>query len=190
LKLHKFRLSPSHLTMQPTFARLLPLPRISQPFQRSQEGLFHGKMKQYGNNVPHSKHKTRRTWLPNVQNKRLLLEATGERLKIKLTTRALRCIHKAGGLDDYVMKTKADLLGMEGMRLRILVRSRLEEKARIEEEAAKEQRAKEKVERPIAFQQKQAEAEEERRKKKRWAKASAGQMAQNLGEGILGSAPP
>lgn len=88
------------------------------------------------------------------------------------------------------MKTKADLLGMEGMRLRILVRSRLEEKARIEEEAAKEQRAKEKVERPIAFQQKQAEAEEERRKKKRWAKASAGQMAQNLGEGILGSAPP
>lgn len=80
--------------MQPTLTRLSTLPRISQPFKRSQEGLFHGKTKQYGNNVPHSKHKTRRTWLPNVQSKRLPLEATGEMLKLKVTTRALRCIHK------------------------------------------------------------------------------------------------
>lgn len=80
--------------MQPTLIRLSVLPRISQPIKRSQEGLFHGKMKQYGNNVPHSKHKTRRTWLPNVQSKRLQLEATGEMIKLKVTTRALRCIHK------------------------------------------------------------------------------------------------
>ena len=170
-------------------------------------------MKQYGNNVPHSKHKTRRTWLPNVQSKKLLLETTGETVKLKVTTRALRCIHKvrplpsnyekgknlkyhveAGGLDNYVMKTKSDLLGMEGMRLRVLVRSRLEEKARIEAEEAKQQRVKEKAERRVAFHQKQAQAEEERRTKKKrakqWAKTSAGQMTRNLGEGILGSAPP
>jgi len=52
---------------------------------------FSWKMKQFGNNVPHSKHKTRRTWLPNVRSKRLPLEATGETLKLKVTT---RCIEK------------------------------------------------------------------------------------------------
>ena len=159
--------------MLPTFSRFYALPIISQPFKRSQEGLFHGKMKQFGNNVPHSKHKTRRTWLPNVRSKRLPLEATGETLKLKVTTRALRSIKKvcfvcpkvalqlskpkcnataqAGGLDNYVMNTNSNLLGMEGMRLRILVRSRLEEEARLKEYADKRQRAKEKEARREAF---------------------------------------
>ena len=48
---------------------------VSTPFKRSQLGLFHGKTKQYGNSVPNSKHKTRRTWLPNVHNKRLFSDA-------------------------------------------------------------------------------------------------------------------
>jgi len=64
------------------------------PFKRAQLGLFHGKMKQYGNNVPFSKKKTRRTWLPNVQSKRLFSDALGEHVRVKLTTRALRTIHK------------------------------------------------------------------------------------------------
>jgi large subunit ribosomal protein L28 len=166
--------------MLPSLPRLAALPIISQPFKRSQEGLFHGKMIQYGNNVPHSKHKTRRTWLPNVRSKRLPLEATGETLKLKVTTRALRSIKKvcivgpalhrdgpdvivtrlvqAGGLDNYVMNTHSDLLGMEGMRLRILVRSRLEEEARLKEEADKMQRAKEKQERRDAYLQNASEA--------------------------------
>jgi len=67
---------------------------ISQPFKRSQYGLFHGKMKQYGNNVPFSKHKTRRTWLPNIQSKRLFSETLGYNLKLKVTARALRTIRK------------------------------------------------------------------------------------------------
>ena len=67
---------------------------VSQPFKRSQHGLFQGKMKQYGNNVPFSKHKTRRTWLPNVQHKRLQSEIMGDLVRVKLTTRALKTIKK------------------------------------------------------------------------------------------------
>ena len=85
---------PASFRMLPSLPRLSNLPIIRQPFKRSQEGLFHGKMKQYGNNVPHSKHKTRRTWLPNVRSKRLPLKATGETVKLKVTTRALKCIKK------------------------------------------------------------------------------------------------
>lgn len=120
---------------------------VSQPFKRSQLGLFQGKTKQYGNNVPFSKHKTRRTWLPNVQRKRLFSGTLGETVRVKVTTRALKTIKKVsfllqvfcwrspdisnqhGGLDNYVSKTRADILGWEGMRIRLMVREHAERKA-------------------------------------------------------------
>jgi|SRR5229473_4633737 len=67
---------------------------LSQPFKRSQLGLFHGKTKQYGNNVPFSKKKTRRSWLPNIQSKRLYSDALDEMVRVKLSTRALKTIRK------------------------------------------------------------------------------------------------
>ncbi|KAF5382558.1 hypothetical protein D9615_002849 [Tricholomella constricta] len=112
---------------------------VSQPFKRSQLGLFQGKTKQYGNNVPFSKHKTRRTWLPNVQRKRLFSDTMGEEVRVKLTTRALRTIKKVsstifmhrhakqeelqhGGLDNYVENSSATILGWQGMRIRLKIR--------------------------------------------------------------------
>ncbi|KAF9554991.1 hypothetical protein CPC08DRAFT_613976, partial [Agrocybe pediades] len=97
---------------------------VSQPFKRSQHGLFQGKMKQYGNNVPFSKHKTRRSWLPNVQQKRIPSEILGEKVRMKVTTRALRTIKKKGGLDNYLKTTDADILGYKGMELRMRVRAK------------------------------------------------------------------
>jgi large subunit ribosomal protein L28 len=55
---------------------------VSTPFKRAQLGLFHGKTKQYGNNVPFSKKKTQRTWLPNIQNKWILSNALGQHLEV------------------------------------------------------------------------------------------------------------
>ncbi|KAJ2919686.1 hypothetical protein MD484_g628, partial [Candolleomyces efflorescens] len=104
------------------FASLPRLGEFSQPFKRAQFGLFGGKTKQYGNNVPFSKHKTRRSWLPNVQTKRLPSETLGEKVKLKVTTRALRTIKKAGGLDAYLKQTPAHKLSHEGMRLRLKVK--------------------------------------------------------------------
>ncbi|EMD36752.1 hypothetical protein CERSUDRAFT_114661 [Gelatoporia subvermispora B] len=109
--------------MFPSVPRLLEV--VSTPFKRAQLGLFHGKMKQYGNNVPFSKRKTRRSWLPNIQSKRLFSDALQEFLKVKVSTRALRTIKKHGGIDQYVLKTKPDLLGPEGMRIRLMVKEKL-----------------------------------------------------------------
>ncbi|TEB37107.1 50S ribosomal protein L24 [Coprinellus micaceus] len=113
------------------FATLLRLGEFSQPFKRAEFGLFGGKTKQYGNNVPFSKHKTRRTWLPNVQRKRLPSEVLGEKLRVKVTTRALRTIKKYGGVDNYLTKTKAYKLSHEGMKLRL----RVKDAAREQQEA-------------------------------------------------------
>ena len=125
---------------------------ISQPFKRSQQGLFHGKMIQHGNNVPFSKHKTRRTWLPNVHSKGLFSEILQKEVDVKLTARALRTIKKVcishqtcpystflrdliqyGGIDQYVLAVKSDLLGNEGMRLRVMIRDRLAERVAAKE---------------------------------------------------------
>ncbi|KAF7353706.1 Mitochondrial 50S ribosomal protein [Mycena venus] len=93
-----------------------------QPFKRAQFGLFQGRTKQYGNNVPFSLHKTRRSWLPNVQRKRLFSETLQSHVRVKVTTTALKTIKKKGGVDNYLMQTNAGLLGWKGMQLRISLR--------------------------------------------------------------------
>ncbi|KAL5514718.1 hypothetical protein ACEPAG_2034 [Sanghuangporus baumii] len=103
---------------------------LSKPFKRAQTGLFHGSLIQFGNNVPFSKHKTRRTWLPNVQHKGLFSDLLGRELRLKVTTRSLRTIRKYGGLDQYILNTRHELLGPEGMRIRLMLREKQERLAR------------------------------------------------------------
>jgi len=59
-------------------------------------------------------------------------------IRLKLTTRALRSIKKAGGLDNYVATTRHELIGLEGMRLRLAIRHQAEKNAEM-------QKAKEKA---------------------------------------------
>ncbi|KAF7317906.1 Mitochondrial 50S ribosomal protein [Mycena kentingensis (nom. inval.)] len=111
------------------FTSLL-MPPPSQPFKRAQLGLFQNRTKQYGNNVPFSLKKTRRTWLPNVQRKRFFSEALQSYLlPVKVTTTALKTIKKKGGIDNYVLQTSPETLGWKGMELRIKVRDALRKNA-------------------------------------------------------------
>ncbi|KAI7870225.1 ribosomal L28 family-domain-containing protein [Spinellus fusiger] len=75
-------------------------------FKRAQRGLFGGKHIQFGNNNPFSKKKTRRQWLPNVQNKKIFSETLQKFCELKVTTAVLRTIDKKGGLDKYLLETK------------------------------------------------------------------------------------
>ncbi|KAJ7349042.1 hypothetical protein DFH08DRAFT_742842 [Mycena albidolilacea] len=107
-----------------TFAARAPsqVAVVSQPFKRAQFGLFQGKTKLYGNSVPFSLHKTRRSWLPNVQRKRLFSETLQSHVRVKMTTAALKTIKKKGGVDNYLMQTSAELLGWKGMQMRVTLR--------------------------------------------------------------------
>ncbi|KAI5121925.1 hypothetical protein M0805_000254 [Coniferiporia weirii] len=108
--------------MQRTLPRLVQV--SSAPFKRSQTGLFHGKLIQFGNNVPFSKQKTRRTWLPNIQQKGLRSTLLNRELTLKVSTKALKTIKKLGGLDEYILNTRSELLGPEGMRIKMLLRDK------------------------------------------------------------------
>ena len=71
-----------------------------------------------GNNVSHAHNRTRRRFLPNVQNTSMLSEALGQSVKLKLSTRAIRTIEKNGGLDAYLQSTPNKKLTQEGQLLK------------------------------------------------------------------------
>lgn len=58
-----------------------------------------------GNNVSHANNKTRRRFLPNVQNVSLLSEALGNPVTLKVTAATLRTVEHNGGLDNYLLST-------------------------------------------------------------------------------------
>ncbi len=64
-----------------------------------------GKQVMAGNNVSHANNKTRRRFLPNVQQTSLLSETLGRMVRLKLSVNGIRTIEKAGGLDAYLKAT-------------------------------------------------------------------------------------
>jgi large subunit ribosomal protein L28 len=53
-----------------------------------------GKKPSVGNNVSHSKRRTKRVWKPNVQSV-TMVDANGKRRKMKVSTSALRTLYKS-----------------------------------------------------------------------------------------------
>ncbi|HIA06218.1 MAG TPA: 50S ribosomal protein L28 [Flavobacteriales bacterium] len=55
-----------------------------------------GKKLMFGNNVSHSKRKTRRTFNPNLQTKKFYIPEEDKWIRLKISTSALRNIDKMG----------------------------------------------------------------------------------------------
>jgi len=88
-----------------------------------------GKGVRTGNNVSHAKNRTRRRFLPNLQEATLVSEALGVSVGLRVSTSALRTIEHKGGLDAYLTDTAADKLPREARRLKTRVRKALLKKA-------------------------------------------------------------
>jgi large subunit ribosomal protein L28 len=58
-----------------------------------------------GNNVSHANNKTRRRYLPNLQETSLLSDVLGTQIRVRVSTRALRTIEHNGGLDAFLLGT-------------------------------------------------------------------------------------
>ena len=71
-----------------------------------------------GNNVSHANNKTRRRFLPNLQETSLMSDALGRMVRLRLTTHALRTIEHNGGLDAYLLGTPNSRLTDETRRLK------------------------------------------------------------------------
>ena len=65
-----------------------------------------GKRPQSGNNVSHANNKTRRRFLPNIQQHRFWLESEKRFVKLKVSTKGMRIIDKLG-IEQVVMDLRA-----------------------------------------------------------------------------------
>ena len=65
-----------------------------------------GKKPMSGNNVSHANNKTKRRFLPNLQNRKFWVETENRWVSMRITNAALRTIDKLG-IDGIVKKMRA-----------------------------------------------------------------------------------
>ena len=65
-----------------------------------------GKGPMTGNNVSHANNKTRRRFLPNLNDVTLQSETLGRGIKLRISAHALRSVDHRGGLDAFLLKAK------------------------------------------------------------------------------------
>jgi len=65
-----------------------------------------GKGPMVGNNSSHANNKTRRRYLPNLNDVTLQSEVLNRGIKLRITAHALRSVDHSGGLDAFMAKAK------------------------------------------------------------------------------------
>ncbi len=71
-----------------------------------------------GNNVSHANNKTRRRFLPNLQETSLLSDTLGFAVGMRLSTRAIRTVERNGGIDAFLLATPNRNLPPEALTLK------------------------------------------------------------------------
>jgi len=77
-----------------------------------------GKSRQVGHNVSHANNKTKRVFLPNLQDVTLLSEVLEKGFKLRVSTHGLRSVEHVGGLDNWLLKTSDEKLSLRARRLK------------------------------------------------------------------------
>ena len=78
-----------------------------------------------GNNVSHSKRRTRTRFMPNLQNVSLMSDALGRTVKLKITAATLRSVEHNGGLDKFLLKRADGKLTEQARRLKKDIKKKL-----------------------------------------------------------------
>lgn len=71
-----------------------------------------------GNNVSHANNKTRRRFLPNLQEASLLSDALGHAVRLRISTNGLKTIEHNGGIDSFLLSVASTKLSAEARRLK------------------------------------------------------------------------
>lgn len=84
----------------------------------SRRCIITGKGVRTGHNVSHANNKTKRRFLPNLQEVSVLSDTLRHSVRLRITTRAIRTIEHNGGLDAYLLSTRDAKLTREARRLK------------------------------------------------------------------------
>ena len=77
-----------------------------------------GKGVMSGNNVSHAKNRTRRRFLPNLQQTSMSSEILGRSVSMRVSTSAIRTVEKHGGLDIFLLQARNSELADEARALK------------------------------------------------------------------------
>ncbi|MBC7492093.1 MAG: 50S ribosomal protein L28 [Novosphingobium sp.] len=77
-----------------------------------------GKGRQVGHNVSHANNKTKRVFLPNLQNVTLLSDKLDRSFKFRVSTHGLRSVEHNGGLDTWLLKTADTKLSPRALKVK------------------------------------------------------------------------
>ena len=77
-----------------------------------------GKGVQTGNNVSHANNRTRRRWLPNLNQVTLHSDALGRSFRFRISSHALRSVAHRGGLDAFLKKARDEELSPRALKVK------------------------------------------------------------------------
>ena len=77
-----------------------------------------GKGVMVGNNVSHAKNRTKRRFLPNLNDVTILSDILDRSLKFRVSAAALRTVDHRGGLDGFMAKAKDDELSEKALKVK------------------------------------------------------------------------
>ncbi|MDA8654225.1 50S ribosomal protein L28 [Alphaproteobacteria bacterium] len=77
-----------------------------------------GKSVMSGNNVSHAMNKTRRKFLPNLQQVSLPSETLGRSLRLRVTASAVRSVEHVGGIDKFLLKARDNVLSQRAIKFK------------------------------------------------------------------------
>jgi large subunit ribosomal protein L28 len=88
-----------------------------------------GKRVLVGHNVSHANNKTKRRFLPNLQVTSMISEALGTSVRMRLSSRGIKTVEHAGGLDSWLLKSRTADLDLDLRRIKKRVQKAIERKA-------------------------------------------------------------
>ena len=77
-----------------------------------------GKGVMVGNNVSHAKNRTKRRFLPNLNDVTILSEILDRSFKFRISAAALRTVDHRGGLYGFMAKAKDDQLSEKALKVK------------------------------------------------------------------------
>ena len=77
-----------------------------------------GKGPMVGHNVSHANNKTKRRFLPNLQDVTLESETLGRSFRLRISNHALRSVDHRGGLDAFLKKAKDEDLSSDALAIK------------------------------------------------------------------------
>ena len=84
-----------------------------------------------GNNVSHANNKSRRRFLPNLQETSLLSDILGTAVPLRMTTNGIRTVEHNGGLDAFLLATPNRKLPPEALTVKRRILRVQEKKAAV-----------------------------------------------------------